>query len=223
MTMPQAVSPSSFLAHPFDVVLASVANVRIMRAIIAHGGALSVTRLAHETCITPNGTRGALYQLERAGIVHAIGSGRSRLFQSTPGHVLVPALEALFAAERARKEELTASVATVAKESGAISAWLFGSAARGQDTFTSDVDIAVVFNLNHSECESSIESIRDRLTAIERRLGVTVSVTAMSFADIRRLQAERAPLWTDLLTEARVMFGMSPQQVARTIGKAQFA
>ena len=58
----------SYARQPLDTVLGSVANVRVMRALVRNGGPLSVRRLADETRITPNGVRDALRSLEWAGL-----------------------------------------------------------------------------------------------------------------------------------------------------------
>jgi hypothetical protein len=45
----------SFIRQPLDLVMAGVGSVRVLRALLRHGGALSVSRLAKDTLMTPDG------------------------------------------------------------------------------------------------------------------------------------------------------------------------
>jgi hypothetical protein len=48
-------------------------------------------------------------------------------------------------------------------------------------------------------------------------MGFSASVVAMHPADVRRLIQERAPLWRDLLRDARILKGSPPERVAREL------
>jgi predicted nucleotidyltransferase len=191
-----------------------------MRALLAHGGALSVSRLAQETRMTPNGVRRVLADLEGAGVVEALGSGHSRLFRGFPSHPIVKALNALFEAERARFADILATVASAADDETILAVWLFGSVARGDDMIDSDIDIAIVIDAVPSRCDTVADDLRERLREHEARMGFTASIVSMPLSDVRRLARERAPLWAGLVQEAQVLKGVAPERVARAAEQA---
>jgi predicted nucleotidyltransferase len=214
-TMTATVRPVSFARQPLDSILTGTGSLRVMRALLAHGGALSVSRLAADTRLTPNGTRGVLADLDHAGVVASLGDSHTRLFQAVSGHPLVAALDALFAAERGRFDAILCTVAAAASDERIGAAWLFGSVARAEDTIGSDLDIAIVVTAEPGQVDAVADGMREVLLRQGRRMGFSASVVAMHPADIRRLVEERAPLWTDLLRDAVVLKGATPERVAR--------
>ena len=186
-----------------------------MRALLAHGGAISVSRIAQDTAVTPDGVRGVLRDLERAGIVEGLGSGRTQLFRAVSSHPIGVALGALFAAERARFDDILASVASVAKDNRIVAAWLFGSVARGEDTRDSDLDVAIIIDAKPRDVDPIADKARDLLQEHERRLGFTASIVAIPLVDLGQLFSERSPLWADLQRDGRVLKGSTPEGISR--------
>ena len=218
--MTSVVPSSSFARQPLDIILSAIGNVRVMRALLAHGDALSVSRLAEDTWITPNGVRRVLHQLERAGVVEGLGSGRSRLFRTAPGHSIVSTLDTLFTAEHDRFEDMISRVRAAAEDDRIHAVWLFGSVARREDTIDSDLDLAIVVNTMAKEVDVIADTVRDRLGEHERHFGYAVSLVAMSLDDLKRLSSENAPLWRDLLRDGRVIKGFTPADLEMRLGKA---
>lgn len=212
-----ALKPMSFARHPLDHVLAAAGSVRVMRALLAHGGALSVVRIARETRLTSNGVRRVLAELERSGVVEVLGSDHIRLYRAVQGHPIVEALDALFVAEQARFDTILDSVTSAAADERIVAVWLFGSVARHEDTVDSDFDIAIVVNLDPPRTDAVADGLRDRLREHEKRLGFTVSIVALPIGDIRRLSREHAPLWSDLVRDAQVLKGVPPDRLARRL------
>lgn len=218
--MVRLVKNMSFARQPLDVILAGTGSIRVMRALLAHGGAIHVSRIAQDTAITPDGVRGVLHNLERVGIIESSGSGRTRLFRAISGNPIVVALDALFAAERARFDDMLASVTSAAKDKRIMAAWLFGSVARGEDTCDSDLDIAIVVAAGPTDVDTIADMVRDLLREHEERFGFTASIVPIPLADLRRLASERSPLWSDLLRDARVLKGSLPERIVREAGSA---
>ncbi len=215
--MTATMQPTSFARQPLDAVLSGTGSVRILRALAAHGGTLSVSRLAADSSMTPNGTRGVLYDLEQTGVVEALGDGRTKLFRLQAGHPLASALECLFAAERVRFDAILSAIEGATKDDRIMSVWLFGSVARAEDTSRSDLDIAILVNAAPDEVERITDTVREALHEHEQRIGFTASVVAMHTADVRDLIRQRAPLWSDLLRDAQVIKGPPPDRVAREL------
>ncbi len=206
----------SFARQPLDAILGSVASVRAMRALSAHGGPVSVTRLVRDTRVTPNGVRDALRSLERAGVVEAIGSGRSRLYRTLAGNPLAAALECLFAEERKRFDEILEVVAKAAKLPEVVAVWLFGSVARAEDVIDSDIDVAVVIDARPCEISRIADIVRDRLLEKSRTMAFSPSVVSMTPAEVRQLKDDQAPMWTDLVRDTRVLVGPPPETLLRS-------
>jgi predicted nucleotidyltransferase len=208
--MTRPVAPASFIRQPLDIILGTTASVRVLRALLAHGGPLPVSRLARDTRITPNGVRDALHLLEQAGAVEAVGFGRTRLFQTVKKNSLITALEKLFSAERKRFEQILETIKQATVSPGIVAVWVFGSVARGEDKMGSDLDVALVIDAPGSDVDQIADAVRDRLLMQTRRLGFSPSVVAVAPADLHRLKAERARLWSDLVRDGRVLKGAAP-------------
>jgi predicted nucleotidyltransferase len=213
--MTAAVKAMSFARQPLDAILTGTGSVRVLRALLAHGGALSVSRLAADTSLTPNGIRGVLADLELSGVVETLGGGHTRLFHAVEGHPLVTALDALFAAERKRFDTILSEVTAATADDRIVATWLFGSAARGEDTSSSDLDIAIMVIGEPAQVDVIADGVREALREHGKHLGFSASVVAMHPTDVRRLVRERAPLWSDLLRDAQVLKGVPPQRVAQ--------
>jgi predicted nucleotidyltransferase len=213
--MTAAVKAMSFARQPLDAILTGTGSVRVMRALLAHGGALSVSRLAADTRLTPNGTRGVLADLELTGVVESLGGGHTRLFHAVAGHPLVAALDALFAVERKRFDAILSEVTAATTDDRILATWLFGSVARGEDTSSSDLDIAIMVIGDPAQVDVIADAVREALRVCGKRMGFSASVVAMHLTDVRRLIQERAPLWSDLLRDAQVLKGAPPERVAR--------
>lgn len=211
--MTRSVAPMSHARQPLDAVFGTTAGVRIMRILVRHGGALSVRRIADDTRLTPKGVRDSLQSLERAGIVEAMGSGRSRVFAVSRGHPLTPALNTLFESEHCRYNGVLEAIKRAAAVDHVIAVWLFGSVARSEDGTDSDIDIAVVIDAPHAEASRIADSIRESLFAEGKRLGFEPSVVSLTLADIRGMRDGGSALWTDLCRDARVLMGASPDRL----------
>ncbi len=215
--MTRPVRRMSFVRQPLDLVLAGTGSVRVLRALLGHGGALSVGRLAQDTLMTPDGVRGILSDLERLRVVESLGSGRTRLFQAAVAHPLVRALDTLFGGERAWFEEIRNAIIGAVRDERIMAAWLFGSAARGEDTPDSDVDVGIVVTGNDAAANAVAGQVRDATYRIDARMGITTSVVTLALADVLRHIKEPSPLWRDLLRDGQTLKGPSPARLAATI------
>jgi predicted nucleotidyltransferase len=218
--MTAAVKAMSFVRYPMNDILAGPGSVRVLRALMAHGGALSVSRLAAETRLTPNGSRGVLHDLERAGIVESIGDGRTRLFRIAVDHPLTAALDVLFTAEGKWLDEILAAVKAATADERIVSAWLFGSVARAEDTKESDFDIAIVITGDPAHTDSIADGVRDAVMKTGKRLRFAPSIISLHVNDVQRLAQEDAPLWTDLLRDAQPIKGPRPKMMRDRAARA---
>lgn len=209
--MPRS-APESVLRYPLTQVLGSESLVRLLRTLVRHGGQLAAPALAEQSGLARSSVHQAIATLESLGLIESAGSGRARLYSLNQAHPLVPPIVALFEAEARRWEEIRKSVGAAAKSSDAvIAAWMYGSAARGQDHAGSDLDIGIVSVAG--EQEAGLESISEALRPAEAKLAFAASIVAIDTADVVRLAGDRDPWWESLRRDAIAVHGDPPERL----------
>jgi predicted nucleotidyltransferase len=208
---------SSALYYPLDEILGSPALVRVLRVLADHGASLGVSDIARRTRLALPSTRAAIRRLLSAELLTGVGAGRSMVCALRNEHPLAGALTALFAAERQQADEVLGAIrlAAAGLRPQPLGVWLYGSVARAEDTPASDVDIAMVSGRPEpsEQAEALREAIATALPGREHR----VSVIAFAPADVRRLAAEGAEIWTELLRDAAVLVGDAPAGVLERV------
>lgn len=96
----QPSSAQSFVRFPLTHLLASGGHVRVLRALLGHGGAQSAAQLASDCAMTARGVRNTLDALIAQGAVKVMGPAGTRLFAPALDRPLMSALAQLFEAER---------------------------------------------------------------------------------------------------------------------------
>jgi predicted nucleotidyltransferase len=218
--MAQPLAPTSFARQPLDIILSRAAAIRVLRAIILHGGPLPVSRIALEAQLTPGGVRSVLDELVACRVIQVIGSGRTQLYQVPYDHPFCEPLKLLFAAEADRLNHMLNAVISAAERAAddrLRAVWLFGSVARGRDTTSSDLDIAVVVDVSHEWANKVGDSIRVDLDAVGSRLAYRPSVVSIAMKDVPGMAKESARLWTDIHAEAKTLKGFTPSQLLRHV------
>ena len=213
--MTRAHIQTSFARKPLDYVLSGPGAVRVLRALLAHGGYLSVSRLADDTLMTPMGVRKVLDDLTRNRLVHVTGSGRSRLYQAIAAHPLSVGLTQLFKTESDRFSGVVDAVKVIAQKPEISAAWLFGSVARYTDTPESDFDVAVV--MKDFWFDMDADQIRTEMARAAEALGFQVSVTAMSQSDIVHHHDTESAFWTSIKADAIAIQGLPPEALVRVL------
>jgi predicted nucleotidyltransferase len=171
-------SPSSYFAQPLDRILARPGALRILRVLARHGGLLAAPLLAARARVTHAGTLRALAHLETTGVVTREGSGRSVLYRLSLEHMLAGALRDLFDREAERHERVLDAIRGVTAEIPGLQAvWLYGSAARGDDSPGSDLDIIAV---SSEPSRDWVDDVTQNLRATELMAGVHVSLLGLS-------------------------------------------
>lgn len=204
----------SHLRFPFTYCLGNEGAVRVLRALLAHGGALSVSQLAREGGLTPRGTRQTLDNLVRQRIVKVLGQSRSQLFAIDAQNPLYEGLQKLFGCEQSLWDELFNALREILQANEHVeAAWYYGSVARGEDTPASDLDIAII--ASEGQAEMATESIRQELQKVEDRLFVHCSVVGLSGSDAIRLSEQGDDWWRNLARDAKVLKGTEPGQYLR--------
>lgn len=74
----------SHLRFPLDGILGNTSDVRVLRALWIHGGALSTTQLANETNMTPQGVRLVLDGLQAYDIIEVLARDEASFISAEP-------------------------------------------------------------------------------------------------------------------------------------------
>jgi predicted nucleotidyltransferase len=213
----QPSSVQSFLRFPLTHLLASGGQVRVLRALLSHGGAQSAAQLASDCAMTARGVRNTLDALVAQGAVKLLGTASVRLFVPALNQPLVSALAQLFEAERQHWQRLQEQLRDgLATEKQVRSAWLYGSVARGTDEPRSDMDVALV--LADDSLDAS-RQVRDALQVLGDRLGVHISPAVLAPWELAKL-SPGDPWWSELSRDAKVLKGVSPAKEAARCAKA---
>ncbi|CAN5506175.1 hypothetical protein BH11PSE9_BH11PSE9_12520 [soil metagenome] len=207
-----ASAAQSHLRYPLTRLLGNSGNIRVLRALLAYDGPLSAAQLARDAGLTPQGVRLVLDGLVAQGVVTVLGQPRSQLFTLVATHPFAGALATLFAQERARWDEVHQALSdTLASHKEVRSAWLYGSAARGEDAPHSDVDLALVVTAKGS---NAAEAAREALRSLGDRLHLNISVTALTPGDVAALPAG-SRWWAEMSRDAKLLKGVTPEQEAK--------
>jgi predicted nucleotidyltransferase len=199
----------SALRYPLTAILGSVATLLTLRELMRHGGELSAPSLVTRTGLAKASVRSALGTLEAMKIVEALGAGRSRLFRVRMAHPLAPALDGLFLEEEKRFDAVLDAVRTAAGScDGLVAAWLYGSAARGEDQEASDLDVAIVGE--PGTAPRIEEVVREALRDAGDRLAFHASVVAIDTDDVLRLDRENDRWWAGAARDALRLLGDPP-------------
>lgn len=213
----QPSSVQSFVRFPLTRLLASGGHVRVLRALLSHGGAQSAAQLASDCAMTARGVRNTLDALAAQGAVKVLGPAGTRLYAPALEQPLVTALAQLFEVERRHWQALQAQLGDgLAAEKQIRSAWLYGSVARATDEPRSDMDIALVL------VEDSVDAsrhVRDAMQVLGDRLGVHISPVVLTPSELARLPPAD-PWWSEVLRDAKVLKGISPAKEAARCAKA---
>lgn len=211
---PVATRSSSF-HRPLDAMLGTVANVRVLRVLAEHGGALAATTIATRARVARQSAWNVIARLTELGVIESFGDPAGRLFRLNEEHPIVPGLRALFQAEGQRVERLFDAVRKAARgmKPMPIAVWLYGSVARGDDRPDSDIDVAILSPIGHASAQEM--ALTDALYPFLGELTSRMSIIGMTRTDIRRMKRNRERIWTEIQRDAVPIFGPAPAEALR--------
>lgn len=204
----------SYLRRPLNVLFGSPGAVRILREFILRDAPLPTSEIARRTDLSVAGVRKAIAPLIHAGLVEELGSGRVILYQVASRHPFAASIRDLFVLEHSRFQAVLNEIRLVLspQTKPPIAAWVFGSAARGDDAVGSDLDVAILV-ADAEGVEPDVGKLNGALEEIERTQAVNISVIGLSYADIVRLSDSDNPFWRSLMRDGIRLSGPRPEEV----------
>ncbi len=199
--------------RPLDDLLSSQARLRILRYLCTTGGEHTGREIARAVGMGETPTNRALRELADTLVVLYRAAGRAHYYRLNERHTLVEqVLRPLFAAEQAQRDAAVADL-LAGIDVPLDSALLYGSVARGEDTWGSDLDVLLV-TPTADDARRLAERIWQRDGDLLQRYG-TVSVRALSRKELAA-RLRRGDKWLqEALRDAVLIRGISPQQLVQ--------
>jgi predicted transcriptional regulator len=176
----------SALRYPLTTILGSKGHVIVLRVLIRSKHPISHTELLERTDLSRQGVYDITKRLVETGVVTYTGSGRQQLVTVREDYPLYRELMNLFNMETLRYEDLVdtlhSELSTLEKQPE--SAWIFGTAARGEDEYGDPVQIALLGKLK--TIDSLTNQFREKLirNRVESTFDVTIDIRGVTVADL---------------------------------------
>lgn len=226
--------PSSAYATPLDIILGTPLRVRILRALDEAGDVRHMQELARRTAANPTALRRAIEPLVESGLVEQVGQGRGAVFRVNQAHPFSAALGSVFDIERRRKEAIPETVRAWAEQAkpAPLAVWVYGSVARRDDEFTSDVDLALVAPgppawpkgahelvpiVARRNADAMASQLRAQLEAVAATMRLSPSVVVMLPSEFLALEKANRTLWRGLVTESQPLVGPTAEALAKRL------
>lgn len=200
------------LRTPLDSIFDRPIKIKILRVLISPGLELTGREVAAEAGIDPTGCARALRELVEIGLLEMRRRGRAHLYRFPQDNFLVSAgLGPLFMAERSL---LGAAFQFLRERFGhrVVSAVLFGSYARGEETHDSDVDVLFLVEgkLEAEQLETDVLSVASEFS---RRFGTAVAPYVKPVSEFLEMARHKVPPVKEILATGKDLFGMSLREV----------
>jgi len=207
------------LLDPLDAVLSSRSKVRLLRTLLATSQPLSGREAARLAGVGRVPAARSLEELVALGIVERGETVHQHLYRINRESQLVQVgLRPLYDAERERLDEvfgwLRSTLEAVAQGEDVLGAWVFGSAARGEDTPHSDLDLLVAV-ANPSAEDRVHAHLAGSAAEMERRFGLRLSPVVISRTRLREMQEEPFSLVDDVIRDGRRVMGADLERLLR--------
>ncbi len=187
-----------------DEVFRSWSHVAVLRALLDTTSGCTGSEVGRVAGMQPRSALKALTSLEQLGIVRRQRGGRDHIFTLNRDHVLVrDAILSLYHSERQFPEVLFTTLAAILK-SPVVSAVVFGSVAKREETPLSDLDLCCIVNT-----EKQKDAVREKLdgeaASLDRKFGVRVALLLFTVEEFRAKLKSR--LVKDIVDHGKLLTG----------------
>ena len=191
-----------------DEVFRSWSNVAVLRALLDTASGHSGNEIARISGMHPRSALKALTSLEELGIVRRQRGGRDHLFTLNRQHVLIrDAILPLYSVERRFPGAMLTALSTLLKKS-VISAIVFGSVARKEETPKSDIDICCIVK-SEKEKDTVRRILDSRSHSIYEKFGVKISPIFFTLEEFQK--KSKNSLVKEMLKEGILIVGKNPR------------
>ncbi len=207
------------LLRPLNAVLGSQSKVALLRVLLRTGFPVSAREAARLAGLAHSGALRALDDLVQMGIVGRTEMPGQHLYEINTENLLVEhGLVALFEVERGRVAEvfrwINGLLQPFLADNRIRSVVVYGSAARGDDTPTSDLDVLVV-----TRTEQDVAVVHQHLvnasSELFHRFGLTLSPVVMSLDQLVRQADAGDNFVEEVVREGRQVAGVSVEHLLK--------
>lgn len=198
-----------------ETVLGTTGRIKILRRLEQAPQPLSGRQVAELTGLTHRGATQAIAPLIKAGVVRERKVGRAHQYSLQKDNIIardiiLPAL----AAERHLRAAVEDDVTTLfAKDT--VSLLMFGSYARGDETWQSDVDILAITST--AAKKSDVERLAESAAATFRnKYGAMLSVHILSLNELRR--KKQPTFMAQAVKDGILLYGANPKDLVEEHG-----
>lgn len=194
------------LSEPALAVL-SPGMASVLRVLAGANAPFTVRQLSRMAGLSAPSASDIVGRLRQHGVVLVEEAGPSQLCRLNRDHLLSDALVALVTARQTMFEFLRQEIAGWAMPS--MHASLFGSAARGDGTTSSDLDILVVHEplITPESQEQWEQQLHDSSQRLRAATGNPVSWFSVDSSDLHRARAAGEPIFAEWQADAVVLHG----------------
>ena len=199
------------LSQPIRSVIPS-ASGPVLVALVRAGRPLSGRQIAAlvDGEVGRSRVNSVLGELTESGLVLAEPQPPSVLYSFNRAHVAAPMVEALADLRGALIDRIRTEVAGWARPADAV--WIFGSAARGDGSVSSDIDILVIRPIRlHASDERWRAQVSDLSAKVRAWSGNACEVLELTRRELTGHVAKRSRLARELRRDAITVGGESPE------------
>lgn len=199
------------LHQTIEDILGSKVRIGILRLLFRTRGMFSGREISRLVGFSPTHTISNLRELEAAGLILRQRVGRTDLYQLNDRNSAVDGvLTPIFNWEINLLNEL-AALFTDKLGDELVSITIFGSAARGEEELSSDVDLLLTLTdgVDLDELEEVIAEID---LAAGQRLGTPVSSVFVTESEYAKKVKSRRGFWKDIPKEGKVIYARRSQE-----------
>lgn len=189
-----------------EEVLGSKAQISVLKALSLFWESMTGRRIAREAGVSVRAAQLALRKFVELGIVTHRVAGNSHLYALNRDHILVKeAIVPLIMLERNLQDRVLQQVWDAASRD-AVSLIFFGSAARGEATVRSDLDVCIIIRPKVDK-NRILENLSQRAVELSRTYGVTVSPVIFSLGEFRSRWRKRDGFVRELCRTGKIWKG----------------
>lgn len=199
---------NNILQHLFS----ASSNVIVLRALNSRVVGITGRETARVSGLSIRTVQNALAHLENLGLVNRTIGGRDHLFNINRNNKIVKNLiNYIFEFEKNFKNEIFSLIKTGLAHltSGII---VYGSVARGEEDYSSDLDICIVYVKNRNKIESSVSVLRDKLYEDYR---ITLAPYFITEDDFKKRARKKLPPVNNIIKEGILLSGKSIKELAQ--------
>ncbi len=206
MVRPLKTAGADYVRRPLNAIFGAPSHIAILRALRGSSVGLSGRAVARAAGIAQQAAMDGLARLESSGMVRRHAVGKTYVFQLQPRHRLVHGVVApmLEEEERFREGVLAILRRKVPREVASLA--LYGSAARGEDTSRSDLDLLVL--VRSVRDKEAVQSWLDGIFAVlSKEFGIRLSPVVVRVRDFQAGVRKRESFYVHVMRDAEPVYG----------------